>query len=53
MKKNTNVIKEGAKKQKEANDIMSEVAQQLNNKFEAASELVSVLSSSVSSMICQ
>ena len=46
---NTNVIKEGAKKQKEANDIMSEVAQQLNNKFEAASELVSVLSSSVSS----
>jgi len=28
---------------------MSEVAQQLNNKFEAASELVSVLSSSVSS----
>lgn len=46
---NTNVIKEGAKKQKEANDIMSEVAQQLNNKFEAASELVLVLSSSVSS----
>lgn len=46
---NTNVIKEGAKKQKEANDIMSEVAQQLNNKFEVASELVSVLSSSVSS----
>ncbi len=46
---NTNAIKEGAKKQQEANDIMSEVAQQLNNKFEAASELVSVLSSSVSS----
>lgn len=46
---NTNAIKEGAKKQQEANDIMSEVAQQLNNKFEEASELVSVLSSSVSS----
>lgn len=46
---NTNVIKEGARKQQEANDIMSKVAQQLNNKFEAASELVAVLSSSVSS----
>ena len=46
---NTNVIKEGARKQQEANDIMAKVAQQLNNKFEAASELISVLSNSVSS----
>ncbi len=46
---NTEAIKEGAKKQQKANDIMSEVARQLNNKFEEASEMVSVLSSSVSS----
>ncbi len=46
---NTEAIKEGAQKQQKANDIMSEVAKQLNNRFEEASEMVSVLSSSVSS----
>ena len=46
---NTDAIKEGAKKQQEANDIMSEVARKLNGKFEEASEMVSVLGSSISS----
>ena len=46
---NTDAIKEGAQRQQKANDIMSEVAKQLNSKFEEASEMVSVLSSSVSS----
>ena len=42
-------IKESSKKQQEANDIMSEVAKQLNSKFGQASEMVSVLSNSVNS----
>lgn len=46
---NTETIKEGAEKQQKANNIMSEVASQLNSKFEEASEMVSILSSSVSS----
>ncbi len=46
---NMEAIKDGAKKQQKANDIMSGVAKQLNSKFEEASEMVSVLSSSVSS----
>ncbi|MCI9077448.1 MAG: chemotaxis protein [Lachnospiraceae bacterium] len=46
---NTETIKEGARKQQKTNDIMSEVAKQLNSKFEEASEMVSVLSRSVNS----
>ena len=46
---NTETIKEGAQRQQKANAIMSEVAKQLNSKFEEASGMVSVLSSSVSS----
>lgn len=46
---NTKAIKDGARKQQKTNDIMSEVAKQLNNKFEEASGMVSALSSSVNS----
>ena len=46
---NTDAIKEGAKKQQESNNIMSQVAKKLNNKFEEASGMVSVLGSSINS----
>lgn len=46
---NTNAIKEGAKKQQEANNIMLKVAKELAIRFEEASSMVSVLSSSVNS----
>lgn len=46
---NTTVIKDSAKRQQEVNDIMSDVAQRLNNKFIEASTMIEVLSEAVSS----
>lgn len=46
---NTVVIKESAKKQQEANDIMSDVAQRLNSKFVEASSMVEMLSEVIGS----
>lgn len=46
---NTNAIKEGARKQQEANNIMSKAAKELAVRFDEASGMVSVLSSSINS----
>ncbi len=46
---NISEIKTGAKKQEETNDVMRDVAHRLNDKFEEATSMISVLSDAVNS----